>query len=166
MGYHHKTTAQEIQKKLQYRIDTDTAELKALKQVNINTGHKNLNNKSVTGAKVADYIGIDKAVNVYYQVKHQDGHPEYKHRTITAYTYNDINGVEIGAVNGLRTSRTLTPKEFIVVLNDVIESVASNLGQFKSEYRRADTIAKQQNALVDKINAFNNKLTHASEAQI
>lgn len=171
MAYHAEITAEQIRANLKQRIDENTAELNALKGVKINTEHKTLTNKAVTGegARIGDYLGINKALYVSYYVDHsREGGSSRKYmcRDITAYSYYDENGKEIGSEGGLRISRTITPKELNDILTDVKDGLASTIGDLKSEYRRAESIAKKHNSLVAKLKEFNDSVSYASEAQI
>jgi cell division protein FtsB len=60
----------------------------------------------------------------------------------------------------------MTPAEVQEQLNNLIEMRASELGEYQSEYRRADSIAKKRNALVEQIAKFNDGLSYAGKAQI
>jgi len=171
MAYHHKITKEVIREKLGLRIAEAEAELEALKGVKINTDHKVLTNRAISGkgARIGDYIGIGKALYVSYTVDHSKygGSPmKYMSRDITAYSYYDENGAELGSKECLRISRTITPAELAVIVQDVKDGLASAIGDLKSEYRRADSIARKQNALVDKIDEFNKSVSYASDAQI
>lgn len=168
MAYHSEISADQIRKNLEKRIIENTAELEALKGVKIDTKHKTLTNKAISGegARIGDYIGIGKALYVSYAVKYKDGHTKYDKRDITAYTYNNEDGTEIGTIGIMRQSRTMTPSELNDVLIDIKDGLASTIGCLQSEYRRAESIAKKHNALVAKITEFNAGLSYASEAQI
>lgn len=168
MSYHASITTEQVRKNLQKRIDEYTAELEALKGVTINTKLATLTNRAISGpgARIGDYIGIGKALYVSYSIKYSDGHTRYTSRDITAYSYYDEQGQEIGTSGIQRISRTITPKELQVILQDVTEGLASAIGDLQSEYRRANTIAKQHNALVGKIEQFNKSVSYASKAQI
>lgn len=168
MAYHATITADQIRKNLSNRITENEAELKALKNVKIDTKQKTLTNRAVSGdgARIGNYMDINKALYVSYSIKYNDGHTRYASRDITAYSYTDEHGQEIGADGILRISRTITPAELDVILQDVKDGLASTIGNLKSEYRRAESIAKKHNALVEKIKQFNDGLTYASEAQI
>lgn len=168
MAYHSTITKEQIREKLAARIAENEAELKALKGIKIDASHKVLTNRAVSGenARIGDYIGLGKALFVFYSVEYKDGHSRHFTRDITAYSYEDENGQEIGSSGGLRISRTITPAELAVIIQDIKDGLASNITNLKSEYRRADTIAKKHNALVEKIEAFNDGLSYASEAQI
>jgi len=96
MTYHATITAEQIRKNLQQHIAEDTAELIALKNVKIDTKHNKLTNRAVEGATVFNYLDIDKAIRVPYQIKFADGHIRYASREIIAYTYNNPDGSEIG----------------------------------------------------------------------
>ena len=171
MSYHHKVTKEAIREKLGMRIAEIEAELKALKGVKINTDHKVLTNRAISGkgARIGDYIGIGKALYVSYTVDQSKygGSPiKYMSRDITAYSYYDENGKELGSEDCLRISRTITPKELAVIVEDIKDGLASTIGNLKSEYSRAESIARKQNALVDKIDEFNKIVSYESEAQI
>jgi len=167
MSYHPTITAEQIREKLGMRIAEHEAELKALKGVKIDTKHKTLTNRAISGegARIGDYIGINKALYVSYVVEH--GHScKYMNRDITAYSYYDENGQELGTKDYTRISRTITPAELATVVRDVMDGLASTIGQLKSEYKRADAIAKKHNKLVEQLKAFNDGVSYASEAQI
>jgi hypothetical protein len=168
MSHYSTITPEQIRNNLQKRITETKAELQALKGVHIDTKHKTLTNRAITGegARIDDYIGIGKALYVSYVIKYKDGSMRYASRDITAYSYQKEDGSEIGAKDGLRISRTITPAELQVILQDVKDGLASLVGELESEYRRAASIAKKHNALVDKINEFNKDLSYASEAQL
>jgi hypothetical protein len=164
----YEITAERIRTSLQKRLDEETAELEALKNVSINTDHKTLTNRAITGdgARIGDYLGINKALFVSYIVAYSDGSKRYASRDITAYSYYDEAGKEIGANGCIRISRTITPAELADILRDVIESKAEFIGTLQSEFKRAETIAKKHNALVKQINEFNDSVSYASEAQL
>lgn len=168
MAYHAPITAEQIRKNLENRITENEAELKALKGVKIDTKQKTLTNRAISGegARIGNYLDINKALYVSYAIKYKDGHTRYASRDITAYSYTDENGQEIGSKNFIRTSRTITPAELAEILQDVKDGLASTIGDLRSEYRRAESIAKKHNVLVEKIKQFNDGLTYASEAQI
>lgn len=168
MAYHNKVTAEQIREKLQARIDETSAELKALQNVKIDTKQKALTNRAISGegARIGDYISIGKALYVSYATKYKNGHTRYMSAEITAYSYQDENGQEIGANGISRISRTITPAELETILQGVKDSRAETIKNLKSEYKRADAIAKKHNALVDKIDEFNKGISYASEAQI
>lgn len=166
MAYHATITADQVRDNLQKRITQETAEYIALKNVKLNTKHKTLTNKAIEGATVFNYLDIDKAIRIPYTIKHPDGHIQYASREITAYTYNNPDGSEIGTEGIMRISRTYTPAELAEVLRDVIESKAEFLGTLRSEHKRAESIAKKHNVLVEKLKEFNDSISYASEAQI
>lgn len=165
---HYPITKEQIRDNLKARITENEAELKALKGVKIDTKHKTLTNRAISGegAQIDNYLSINKALFVSYAVKYADGHTRYMSRDITAYSYYDQAGKEIGSNGIIRISRTITPAELAVIVQDIKDGLASTIGDLKSEYRRADSIAKKHNALVEKINAFNDGLSYASEAKI
>ena len=160
-------TKEEIRRNLQARIDETAAELAALKGVKIDTTHKTLTNRSISGegARIDNYLSIGKALYVSYTVKTAE-HTRYASRDITAYTYNNPDGTEIGSNGFLRISRTMTPTELNDLLQDVKDGLANTIGELKSEYRRADSIARKHNKLVEQINTFNDGLSYAGKAQI
>lgn len=170
MAYHNKITLEELENNLKNRILENQAEVKALRGVSINTSHKTLNNRSVTGegVRIGDYIGINKALFVSYAVEWPDNRRKYETTTITAYSYEDENGVSLRSVPGsyTRTSRTITPEELRKVVNGVIEARIETIKELKKELKRSRTIVKQQNSLVDKLKAFNDSVSYASQAQI
>lgn len=168
MAYHHKITAEEIRENLQKRITEYKAELQALQGVKIDTKQKTLTNRAISGdgARIGDYIGINKALYVSYAIKYDDGHTRYASRDITAYSYEDGNGNEIGTNGYMRISRTITPLELLVILQDVKDGLASTIGDLQSEYRHAVTIANKHNKLVEQLKTFNDSVSCASEAQI
>lgn len=160
--------ARDIKKNLADRIATNKAELQALKQVKVNTKHNKLTNRAIENATVFNYIDINKAVRVSFSVEMPDGHTSYKSREITAYSYTDEKGNELGVEdNGFtRKSRTITPTEFNIILQDIKDGLASNIGELESEYERAVEITQEHNKLVEQINKFNNSVSYASKAQI
>lgn len=168
MAYHNKITAEQIRENLQKRIDEVTAELRAVRGITIDTKQKTLTNRAISGdgAKIDNYLGINKALFVSYLIKYKDGATRYETTTITAYSYTDLDGNEIGTNGIMRISRTITPTELLVIVRDIVESRANTIGELQSEYRRAGAIAKKQNALIDKIDEFNKNLSYASEAQL
>jgi hypothetical protein len=168
MAYHNTITADQIRQNLSARIAEDEAQLEALKRVKIDTKHKTLTNRAISGdgARIGDYIGINKALFVSYAVKYADGHTKDETRDITAYSYHDEDGKEIGSKDFLRISRTITPAELAVIVQDVMDGLASTIGDLKSEYRRAESIATKHNALVAKLQQFNDSVSYASQAQI
>jgi hypothetical protein len=95
-----------------------------------------------------------------------DGHTKYCSREITAYTYNNPDGSEIGTEGMMRISRTYTPAELAEVLKDVIEGKAEHVGVLESEHRRAEEIAKQHNEIAGAVEKFNSSVSYASKAQI
>lgn len=166
MKYH--MTAEDIRNNLQTRLDESNAELLALKGVKIDTKQKTLTNRAISGdgARIDKYMDLGKALYVSYAIKYKDGHTRYASRDITVYSYHDQAGNELGVEGYRRISRTITPTELNVILQDIKDSLASTIGDLKSEYRRAESIAKKHNAIIDKINAFNDGLSYASKAQI
>lgn len=162
----YKITAEQIRQNLDKRLAEDRAELEALKAVKINTKHNKLTNRAIEGATVFNYLDINKAIRISYVVELPDGGRRYMSREVTAYTYTDKNGQEIGTNGILRISRTLEPAELVEQLKDIIESKANHIGELESERRRAETIARQHNALVERIEKFNDGLSYASEARI
>lgn len=171
MSYHHPITVDEVRNNVQERIAQTEAELQALKGVTINTKHKTLTNRAIDGpgARIGDYIGIDKALYVsYYADESATGGSSrhYMSRDITAYTYNNPDGSEIGVDGCMRISRTMTPAELNDVLQSIIAGLANNLTALRREKMRAETIAKQHNRLVDQLKKFNDSVSYASKAQI
>lgn len=154
------TTSQLIEK-LNERIEYSTAELTALKAVKINTSHKALNNKSVENARIGDYLGIDKALYISFIVEHR-----YYTLDVIAYTYNGLDGKELGAVAGLRTSRTLTPAEMRESLDDLIEGREKGLETIKSELTNADKIVKRYNKIAADYNEFDKNITWVTRSLI
>jgi len=79
---HYPITAEQIREKLQTRITENEAELQALKGVKIDTKHKTLSNRAVSGegARIGNYLDINKALFVSYAIKYQDGHTRYASR--------------------------------------------------------------------------------------
>lgn len=164
-------TPEQIRINVQRRINEAEAELQALKGIKINTKLSTLTNRAVTGegVRIGDYIGINKALYVSYKYDDSaDGgsSTRYTSRDITAYTYTNPDGTEIGSEGYTRISRTLTPAELAEVVRDIIEGVALNIGDLRSEYRRAGSIAKKHNALADRINEYNDGVSYASKARI
>jgi hypothetical protein len=165
MAYHHKTTAEQIRTNLQARIEEMAAELEALKSVTINTKHKTLTNRAVGGGTIINYLNIGKALSVSYAVETATRR-QYMNRTITAYSYEDEDGRDLGAVNYRRVSRTITPAELADRVAGIIDNLEDALKQLKREYKRADAIARKQNALIDKIKEFNDSISNAGGAQL
>lgn len=161
-------TTEQIRTNISKRITEGEAELDALKGVQINTKLTTLTNRAISGkgARIGDYISIGKALYVSYAINYADGNTRYESATINAYSYANPDGSEIGTEGYMRISRTITPTELADQLKDIIESKASYLGDLRSEYRRADTIARKHNKLVEQINAFNDSITYAGEARI
>jgi hypothetical protein len=162
---------EEIRKNLKIEITEKESELQALKGVKINTKHKTLTNAAISGkgARIGDYLSIGKALYVSYVVDHSasgGSGRKYMTRDITAYSYFDEKGHEIGSNGMVRISRTLTPTELFEVLRDVKDSIEMALRGLKSEYRRADSIARKHNTLIQKINEFNDSLSYAGQARI
>lgn len=167
MAYHHEITADEINTNLRERIEETRAELKALKGVKINTNHKTLTNKSITGegARIGDYLSIGKALYVSYVVETGERR-KYMSRDITAYTYNNPDGTEIGSNGIMRISRTMTPSELDAQLQSIIATLANELTALEQEKIRAGEIAKKHNELVAQLKEFNDSVSYASKAQI
>lgn len=159
-------TPEQIRNNLAGRLAEERAELEALKAVKLNTKHNVLTNRAIEGATVFNYMDINKAIRVSYTVENENGGRRYCSREITAYTYNNPDGSEIGTNGILRISRTYTLAELAEVLRDIIESKAEFIGTLESEERRADEIAAEHNALVDQVNKFNDGVSYASKAQI
>lgn len=159
-------TATEIRKNLDARLAEERAELEALKAVKINVRHNVLTNRAIDGATVFNYLDINKAIRVSYTVQTPEGGRRYCSREITAYTYNNPDGSEIGTNGIMRISRTYTPAELAEVLRDIIESKAEFIGTLESEHNRAEEIAEQHNVLAEQINKFNDGVSYASKAQI
>lgn len=168
MAYHHKIRAAEIRANLKRRIDQDAAELKALQAVKINTKHKTLTNRAIEGpgARVGDYIGTEKALYIYYTVKYEGGGVESRSSNVTAYTYEDEAGEPLGVDGIIKRSRTLTPRELGEKVGRIIKGKREAIREFKKEYSRADATAKKQNALIDRIDAYNARTSYATKAQI
>lgn len=168
MTYHATITADKIRTNLQERIAEYKAELQALKGVKIDTKHKTLTNRAISGdgARIGDYIGIGKALYISYKVTRADGGTKYMSRDITAYSYEGLDGKEIGVDGFTRISRTITPAELQAILTSIIEALERNLKELQSEYKRAESIANKHNKLVEQLKAFNNSVSYASEAQI
>lgn len=168
MNYHKTITADEVRSNLQRSIDKSTAKLNALKGVTINTTHKVLTNRAISGdgARIDDYLGINKALFISYAVKYSDGHTGYMSDDIIAYSYYDENGRELGSNSGLRISRVITPNELNHNVQKVVVSLESYIKELKFEYKRADTIVKKRNDLLAKIEDFNNSINSATEAKL
>lgn len=162
----YKISSDDIRKNLDERIREHTSELDALKAIKINTAHKTLTNKCIDGAKIINYLSINKGYAYNYTVKYADGHTKYEYREHGAYTYNDKDGNELGANGILRISRALEPQELAQQVADLIAQRTSELNDYKKEYKNADAIAKKHNALADKINAYNNTVSYATGANI
>lgn len=150
-------TAKDLQTVLANRINEAEAELEALKAVTINTGHKTLTNKAVTGGRIGDYIGIGKALFVSYQSYHR-----YMSTDLVAYTYTNPDGTEIGVNGFIRTSRTLTPTELRERLDDLIASRASDIGYLKADLVNATKIVAKYNKMAEQMETFRDGLTWAT----
>lgn len=170
MAY-YEITANKVRENIKARIAENQAELDALKGVTIDTKQKTLSNRAISGKGtiIGDYIGLGKALYINYTIdKPKDGgsYTSYTKRDITAYSYYNPDGSEIGTNGCMRISRTITPAELNDILTDVKDGLASTIGNLQSEYRRATSIAKKHNALVAKINEYNDGLSYASDAKI
>lgn len=152
-------TRQEVEQTLAKRINEAEAELEALKGVTINTNHKTLTNKAVDGGRIGDYIGIGKALYINYFADRN-----YKTTDITAYSYTDENGNEIGSEGGLRISRTITPLELRKLLDSVIEERAKSLKALKLDLVNASKIVTKHNKLAEQLEALENSVTWATRS--
>lgn len=145
--YYYPVTKEKLEQELTACINETESELTALKAVKINTKHKTLTNRAVDGGTIGDYIGIGKALYVNYMA-------DRNHRTldVTAYTYLDENGEELGVDGMLRISRTMTPSELQDTLNLVIESREATLKSLKIDFVKAGRIVEKYNKLASQIN--------------
>lgn len=167
MAYHATITKEQIRQNLKERINADRAQLDALKRVKIDTSHKVLTNRAISGegavlrnAPYSMHDKNDKELSISYVVKTGENGLKYENRTITARVFTgETTGI-------LKDIRLMTPAELNDQLTDVKDSLANNIADFRDEYRRADSIAKKHNALVEKIEEFNDGLSYASKAQI
>lgn len=169
MHIYHKTT-EELLRALNSRIAEHEAEIRALKSVAINGKHKTLTNRAVSSevegvnARIGDYIGINKALFVSYQVKYLDGYTKYESATINAYSYDDEQGNEIGNHGIQRISRVITPVELQAELDKLIAMRKKELVLLKNDAKNAAKLVREFNAIADKVNAFEDKLTWAARA--
>lgn len=161
---YHKTT-EELLKVLDARITEHRAEIAALDQVEINTKHKTLSNRAISGygARLGDYV-VSKALFVSYTIKYTDGHTKYESSTINAYTYEDENGNDLGSIGCLRISRLYTPVEMQEQVNKLIALRQVELKRLEEEANNAAKLVRQYNAIVDKVNAFEDGLTWATRS--
>jgi hypothetical protein len=155
-----------IRANLDLRIREHTSELNALKAIKINTAHKTLTNKCISGAQIINYLNINKGYKYNYVIEYADGHTKYEYQEHEAYTYHDKDGNELGTNGILRISRALEPQELAQQVADLIARRTSELNKYKKEYENADAIAKKHNALMLKINAYNDAISYATGANI
>lgn len=150
------------------RINEAEAELRALKSVAINSDHKTLTNKAVWAevegveAKIGDYLGIGKALYIYYQYRKDGVFMSTQKLDITAYTYNNPDGTEIGTIGIMRQSRTMTPAELQEVLNATILGREISLGKLKMDLGNADKIIKTYNKHAQALNELLDGVTWAT----
>jgi len=148
-----------LKNELATRINEVEAELEALEKVTINTNHKTLTNRTVENGRIGDYIGIGKALFVSYK-----SYNRYMSTDITAYTYEDENGQELGTNGIMRISRTMTPLELHTALDKVIEGRKESLKKLKLDLVNADRIVKKYNKLATQMNELTEGLTWATRA--
>lgn len=159
----HTITKEQLEQALAHRINEAEAELQALKAVAINTNHKTLTNRAVwserdgVSVKIGDYSSIGKALYVYYQAGHR-----YQSTDITAYTYNNPDGTEIGVEGFVRISRTLTPAELQKSLDDIIEGRKKSLKGLKADLVNAEKIVSKHNKIANDLTALENSVTWAT----
>ena len=160
---HYPVSTDTLKEVLATRIEEAEAELRALKAVAINNKHKALNNRSVwseidgVNVRVGDYLSIGKALYVSYQVNQR-----YYTTDITAYSYVDEDGKELGVEGYRRISRTITPIELQKVLDSVILNRKDGIKVLKHDLANANTIIKKYNALSDKLENLRDSLSWAS----
>lgn len=157
-------TLEALRKQQDTRLAELQAELYALDGVTIDTKHKTLTNRAISGfgARIDDYLSIGNALYVSYQVKHPDGHTQYASRTISAYTYEYPDGTEIGVNGFLRISRTMTPTELVAEVTRVMQGLEESIALLKSERKRAQTLVNQHNKLVAVIKKHNDGVSYNS----
>ena len=136
------TTKEHLEQKLAARINETEAELEALKAVTINTKHRTLTNRAVTGGRISDYLGIGKALYISFYSGHR-----FQTIDITAYTYYNPDGTEIGVDGIMRKSRTMTPAELADQVADLIKHREHDLRAYKHDLVNAGEIAEQWEAL-------------------
>ena len=150
-------TVKELQTVLAGRINETEAELEALKAVQINTSHKTLTSRAVTGGRIGDYLGIDKALYVSYQAGHR-----YMSFDMIAYSYAHPDGSEIGVNGGLRISRTVSPAELRDNLDKVIAGREASLLQLKTDLVNADKIIAKYNRLAEQMSQLLDSTSYAT----
>jgi len=157
----HTIKLDTLKNALTQRIAESEAELEALKKVTINTGHKKLTNKTVENARIADYMGINKALYIDYRYNHR-----YVSTPYVAYTYNNPDGTEIGVDGMRRKSRTMTPLELRGMLDGVIESREQSLVAMRYDLENAGTFVTEYNKLITDLNNLTEGVTWATREAI
>lgn len=150
-------TTKELQDVLATRINEAEAELEALKAVTINTEHKTLTNKAITGGRIGDYIGIGKALFVSYK-----SYNRYMSTDLLAYSYENPDGTEIGTNGMIRISRTMTPLELKSSLDKFIASREISLKSLKVDLINAAKIVAKYNRLSAQLNELLDGTTWAT----
>lgn len=168
---HYPVTKEQLEQALTHRINQAQAELRALKAVTINTKHKALTNRTITtdgidgvSARIGDYSSLGKALYVYYQFRKDGVYLSNEMTDITAYTYQNPDGTEIGSEGGLRTSRTMTPIELKTVLDGVIAGREVGLNNLKADLVNAKAIVSTYNTLAKQMNELLDSTTWATRA--
>lgn len=152
-------TLSTLQQGLTARINQAEAELAAIKNVKINTAHKKLTNATIENARLADYLNIGKALCISYSI---DG--QYKMLDITAYTYEDENGQEIGSNGCIRISRTVTPTEAQTIINGVILGREKTLESYKLDLVNASKIVTKYNKIAESLADLENSISWATRS--
>ena len=162
----YNITVIDVQNNILDTINEYTAELKAIQAVKIDTTHKVLTNKCISGscailrnASYSMHDKYDKELSVSYTINTRIGSIKYQNRTITARVYT---GTSTGI---LKDIRPMTPVELNDQLTDIKDKLANDIAELNSEYKRASSIVKKHNDLVVKINAFNDCVSYASKAR-
>lgn len=164
----HTITKEQLEQALAHRINETEAEISALQSVIINTKHNTLTNRAVSSTaesvsvKVDDYIGIGKALYIYYQFRKDGVYMSNQKIDITAYTYNNPDGTEIGTEGIMRISRTMTPAELQIEVDKVIEYRKKSLKELKTDLVNASKIVSKHNKIVNDLTALENSVTWAT----
>lgn len=156
-------TVSEARNNLIQRFTELQAEAEALEAVKINVKHKTLTNRAVTGGRIGDYLGINKALYVSYAVTYPDMRVKYQSFELPAYSYHDENGQEIGTNGVVRISRTLTPSELQELVADVVKKKREYIAELEAEFKQVKELVQERQEILEKIEAFNNKVSYASE---
>ena len=128
-------------------INSKRAELEALEAISINTAHKALTNKAVSGAEIRpDYSGYP-VLNYNFKSGGQ-----YHHDYIRAYEYG--------------SQERILPVVMLERLEETRARIASNIKEAELELERVGEIVDKSNELREIVDAFNASFTYAGIAKI